>query len=230
MVNERTMFSTGHFPKFKCDQFKIENLDLWLIPTAEVVLSNIVANKVLDLYNLPLKYVSKTSCFRKEKGSYGKLVRGMIRQHQFDKVELVHVVEPSVSYESLDELVIQAEKVLKLLGLSYRVMCLCSKEIGFSSAKTYDLEVWYPYSNRYIEVSSCSNTESFQAIRMNAKYKAMNNKKSYVHILNGSGVAIGRILIAIIENYLDFNNKLVIPEVLVKYMNGVKYISGIITK
>lgn len=223
LVNKRSFYFTGHFPKFYDDQFKIEGLDLWLIPTAEVVLSNLVSSKILSIDSLPLKYVSKTPCFRKEKGTYGKKVQGLIRQHQFDKVELVQVVEPCKSYIALDELVFNAERILKDLGFSYRIICLCSRDTGFASSKTYDLEVWFNKKKTYIEVSSCSNTESFQSRRMNAKYK---NLKSgvcdYVHILNGSGVAIGRVLAAIVDNYLDNFGRIIVPDVLVKYMNGIK--------
>ncbi|HFL8824330.1 MAG TPA: serine--tRNA ligase [Candidatus Azoamicus sp. OHIO1] len=225
MVNSKSLYATGHFPKFYDDQFKIDGIDLWLIPTAEVVLANLVSNRVLQDNLLPLKYVSKTPCFRKEKSSYGKKVQGLIRQYQFDKVELVQIVDPYKSYLALENLVLDVEKILKGLGLSYRVICLCSSDTGFSSSKTYDLEVWFSKKKEYIEVSSCSNTESFQSRRMNAKYKSISkNICEYVHILNGSGVAIGRILSAVMENYLDNKGRLIIPDVLIKYMNGAEVI------
>ncbi len=224
LVNSSSMYYSGHFPKFKDDQFGIADLNLWLIPTGEVVLVNLFSNSRLKYDNLPLKLVSKTSCFRKEKGNYGYIVKGMIRQHQFDKVELVHVVEPSMSYDSLEELVFNAESILRELDLPYRVLSLCSADIGFSSSKTYDLEVWMPKRKVYLEVSSCSNTESFQARRMNAKIQ-LNGLLDFPHILNGSGLAIGRIVLSIVENYSDSFGNIIVPDVLVKYMNGKKYIS-----
>lgn len=223
LVNDKSMYYSGHFPKFRDDQFSVSDSNLWLIPTAEVVLTNIVSNSILDFSKLPLKFVSKTLCFRKEKGNYGYLVKGMIRQHQFDKVELVHVVDDTTSYESLEELVFNAESVLQELDLSYRVLALCSSDIGFTAAKTYDIEVWMPKRKIYLEVSSCSNTETFQSIRMNCKIR-INDKIKYPHILNGSGLAIGRILLAIIENYSDSFGNVYVPDVLLKYMNGKKII------
>ena len=221
MVNEKSMTATGHFPKFYDDQFSIADSDLWLIPTAEVVLSNLNSGIELSQYDLPLKYVSKTPCFRKEKGNYGSKARGFIRQHQFDKVELVQVSLPHLSYNILEELVFHAEKVLQNLNLSYRVVNLCSSDLGFTSTKTYDLEVWFPKRKMYVEVSSCSNTESFQSRRMKTKIKKkLSNFLDYPHILNGSGLAIGRVLLAIIENYSDERGNLIIPDVLVQYMNG----------
>lgn len=169
IVKEQTMINSGQLPKFSKDQFSIMDSDMWLIPTAEVVLTNIVANSNVQLNDLPLKFVSKTACFRKERGSYGSRVRGLIRQHQFDKVELVNIVLPSDSYLYLEELVYQAEKVLQNLFLPYRIISLCSSDVGFSSAKTYDIEAWFPKRKMYIEVSSCSNTETFQSIRMKSK-------------------------------------------------------------
>jgi len=221
MVNEKSMFSTGHLPKFYDDLFNISGTDLWLIPTSEVVLSNLISGNKLNIDNFPLKFVSKTECFRKEKGSYGYKVKGLIRQHQFDKVELVKVVLPEDSYNALEELVFHAEKVLQNLNLSYRVLSLCSKDLGFTSSKTYDLEVWFPKRKMYVEVSSCSNTESFQSIRMKTKFKnKLLDQLLYPHILNGSGLAIGRVFLAIIENYSDKKGNLVVPDVLVQYMNG----------
>lgn len=224
MVKSNSMYFSGHFPKFREDQFNILGTDLWLIPTAEVVLTNLVSNSYINYLDLPLKFVSKTLCFRKEKGNYGYLVKGIIRQHQFDKVELVQVVDKKNSYDSLEELVFHAESVLRDLNLPYRVLSLCSGDIGFTSSKTYDLEVWMPKRKIYLEVSSCSNTESFQSRRMNAKV-FFKNKISFPHILNGSGLAIGRILLAIIENYSDSFGNINIPPVLIKYMNGKKNIS-----
>lgn len=224
LVTDRSMFFSGHFPKFKEDQFNVSGTDLWLIPTGEVVLVNLISNFCVSYKSLPLKFVSKTSCFRKEKGSYGYLVKGMIRQHQFDKVELVHIVEPNMSKESLDELVFNAEVILQELDLSYRVLSLCSGDIGFTSEKTYDLEVWLPKRKIYLEVSSCSNTGTFQSRRMNARVNYINHFE-YPHILNGSGLAIGRVVLAIIENYSDSFGQISIPDVLVKYMNGKRYIN-----
>lgn len=220
MVNEKSLISTGHLPKFSEDLFSISGTNLWMIPTSEVVLSNLASTFKFDESDLPLKFVSKTPCFRKEKGSYGYKVRGLIRQHQFDKVELVKFTTPHTSYIELEELVFHAETVLQNLNLSYRVISLCSKDIGFSSAKTYDLEVWFPKRKMYVEVSSCSNTESFQSMRMKASYSNMSCKKEFPHILNGSGLAIGRIFLAIIENYSDSFGNLVVPDVLVQYMHG----------
>lgn len=223
LVNSNAMYYSGHFPKFKDDQFNITDSNLWLIPTGEVVLVNLFSNMCIKS-TLPIKLVSKTSCFRKEKGNYGYSVKGMIRQHQFDKVELVHIVDPSMSYESLNELVFNAESILQELDLSYRVLSLCSADTGFSSSKTYDLEVWMPKRKIYLEVSSCSNTESFQARRMNTKVQ-LNNIIDFPHILNGSGLALGRIILAIIENYSDSFGNIIIPDVLIKYMNGKKCIN-----
>jgi len=221
IVNETSMFASGHFPKFLDDQFNLSGTNLWLIPTSEVVLSNLIVDTKINILDLPFKFVSKTECFRKEKGAYGYKVKGLIRQHQFDKVELVHVVRPEKSYDALDELVFHAETILQNLNLSYRIVSLCSKDTGFTASKTYDLEVWFPKRKIYIEVSSCSNTETFQARRINAKFKeADSNTWKFPHILNGSGLAIGRILLAVIENYSDKNGNLFIPDVLVRYMNG----------
>ncbi|CAB3976437.1 serine--tRNA ligase [Candidatus Azoamicus ciliaticola] len=224
IVNGKSMYCSGHFPKFHDDQFNILDSDLWLIPTAEVVLTNLVCNSYINHCDLPLKFVSKTLCFRKEKGNYGYLVKGIIRQHQFDKVELVNIVDPNKSYDALDELVFHAESILQDLNLSYRVLSLCGSDIGFTSSKTYDLEVWMPKRKIYLEVSSCSNTETFQSRRLNVKF-ILKNRNFLPHILNGSGLAIGRILLAIIENYSDSFGNIVIPSVLIKYMNGKKNIS-----
>lgn len=228
IVKTQSMVNSGHFPKFIPDQFSVSDMDMWLIPTSEVVLSNIVSNSFLKFSDLPFKFVSKTACFRKERGSYGSKVRGLIRQHQFDKVELVNVVRPVDSYNYLEELVYHAEKVLQNLFLPYRVISLCSSDIGFSSSKTYDIEAWFPKRKTYIEVSSCSNTETFQSLRMNTKIIHKNKFISYPHILNGSGLAMGRVLLCIIENYSEINGDLNVPDVLVKYMNGVKLIKFLI--
>ena len=223
LVNTQSMFNSGHLPKFYNDQFNISGTNFWLIPTAEVVLSNMLLNMNVKNLKLPLQFVSKTACFRKERGSYGYKVKGLIRQHQFDKVELLNIVSPNESYNNLEQLVWHAETVLQNLNLSYRVLSLCSGDIGFTASKTYDLEVWFPKRKMYIEVSSCSNTESFQSYRMGYKIK---NKSSfyYPHILNGSGLAVGRILLALIENYSDSTGRFFIPDILVKYMNGVKFV------
>lgn len=223
IVNEASMFATGHFPKFVDDQFNILGTKLWLIPTSEVVLSNLVSGLNIDILSFPMKFVSKTACFRKEKGKYGYKVKGLIRQHQFDKVELVQVVKAEESYIALEELTYHAEKILQNLNLPYRVVSLCSKDVGFTASKTYDLEVWFPKRKMYIEVSSCSNTENFQSRRMEVRSKVL-DKFVFPHILNGSGLAIGRILLAIIENYSDQNGNLIVPDVLVHYMNGKKLI------
>lgn len=223
IVNEKSMFNSGHFPKFINDQFNLNNTNLWLIPTSEVILTNIVNNKLINQTELPLKFVSKSSCFRKEKGNYGKKVKGLIRQHQFEKVELVQITEPKKSYNALEEILYHAEKILQNFKLPYRTILLCSNDTGFTSSKTYDIEVWYPKRKAYIEVSSCSNTESFQSFRMNAKIK-QKNKFIYPHILNGSGLAIGRILLAIIENYSDDKGNIIIPKVLKKYISNTQMI------
>lgn len=225
IVNEKTMFNTGHFPKFYNEQFNIADTNLWLIPTSEVVLSNIVANKLISKKNLPIKLVSKTSCFRKEKGSYGTKVKGLIRQHQFEKVELLHIVQPTNSYNELEKLLNNAEKILQQLKLPYRIILLCNNDTGFTSSKTYDIEVWFPKRNTYIEVSSCSNTETFQSLRMNARFKKTTYNTTLLHILNGSGLAIGRILLALIENYSDQYGNIIIPKNLINYIKNTKIIN-----
>ena len=225
LVNEKAMFSTGHFPKFQHDQFGIIDTNLWLIPTAEVTLTNLISEKFLTKSSLPFNFVAKTKCFRKEKGNYGYQVKGMIRQHQFEKVELVKVVAPEYSYDALEELTYHAEIVLQNLNLSYRIISLCNKDLGFASSKTYDLEIWFPKRKMYVEVSSCSNILSFQSVRMKTKLtdRCLNNNV-YPHTLNGSGLAVGRVFLAIIENYSDIDGNLIIPDVLVQYMNGKKLI------
>ena len=226
IVNSDSLLGTGQLPKFKDDLFEIKNKkDFFLIPTAEVPLTNIFRDIVLLEDDLPVKYTSLSSCFRSEAGSYGKDTKGLIRQHQFEKVELVNGVNPSTSDESLELLVNSAEKILDLLNLPYRKILLCSGDTGFSSSKTYDLEVWMPSQNSYREVSSCSNFEDFQSRRLNAKYKnKISKKKQFIHTLNGSGLAVGRTLAAIIENFQNNNGDIEIPEILRPYMNNSKII------
>lgn len=224
LVKSEALFGTGQFPKFVEDQFGTAN-DLWLIPTAEVSLTNIVREKILEDAQLPLKFTTHSACFRKEAGSYGKDTKGMIRQHQFEKVELVQIVRPEDSYKALDELLGHAEKILQLLELPYRVMNLCTMDIGFGAAKTYDLEVWLPGQNSYREISSCSNTEAFQARRMQARWRnPVTKKPEPVHTLNGSGLAVGRTLVAVLENYQNADGTVRIPAVLQPYMGGVTVI------
>lgn len=219
LVNHDSLFGTGQLPKFAGDLFHTrEPFAFSLIPTAEVPVTNLVRDTILEEADLPLKLVAHTPCFRSEAGSYGKDTRGMIRQHQFEKVELVQIVKPENSYEAHEELTHHAEKVLQLLELPYRVMLLCSADTGFGSAKTHDLEVWLPSQNTYREISSCSNFESYQARRMQARYRNSQTKKSeLVHTLNGSGLAVGRTLVAILENYQQKNGDIVLPDVLRKY-------------
>jgi seryl-tRNA synthetase len=221
MVNADSMLGTGQFPKFQEEQFAITADNLYLIPTAEVPVTNIVRGQILPEASLPLKFVCHSPCFRREAGSYGKDTRGMIRQHQFDKVELVQIVHPSRSYEQLEELTGHAETILKRLDLPYRTMALCTGDIGFSAAKTYDLEVWLPAQKAYREISSCSNFEAFQARRMQARFRNEKNKTELVHTLNGSGLAVGRTLVAILENYQNADGSVSIPEALRPYMDGV---------
>jgi seryl-tRNA synthetase len=227
LVNADSMRGTGQLPKFEADLFAVqknENEKLYLIPTAEVPVTNMVRDEIVALENLPLKFVAHTPCFRSEAGSYGRDTRGMIRQHQFDKVELVQISHPSKSYEVLEELTSQAETILKKLELPYRVMALCSGDIGFSSAKTYDLEVWLPAQNAYREISSCSNFEAFQARRMQARYRNEKGKPELAHTINGSGLAVGRTLVAILENYQRADGGVGIPVALQPYMGGLKVI------
>ncbi|WP_069469830.1 serine--tRNA ligase [Candidatus Marithrix sp. Canyon 246] len=224
IVNADSLRGTGQLPKFAEDLFKIsEEEAYYLIPTGEVPVTNIVRNEILSADSLPAKFVAHTPCFRREAGSYGKDTRGMIRQHQFEKVELVQIVKPEESYQALEELTANAEKVLQALELPYRVVSLCTGDLGFSAAKTYDLEVWLPGQQNYREISSCSNFEAFQARRMKARWRNPEAKKpSLVHTVNGSGLAVGRTLVAIMENYQDANGRIAIPTVLQKYMNGSK--------
>ncbi len=218
MVNRASMTGTGQLPKFEEDAFKLTN-DYFLIPTAEVPVTNMHRDEILDGSALPIKYCAYSACFRAEAGSAGRDTRGLIRQHQFNKVELVKFASPETSYDELEKLTEDAERVLKLLGLPCRVVCLCSGDLGFSSAKTYDIEVWMPSYNRYVEISSCSNFEDFQARRAAIRFKAdQGSKAQLVHTLNGSGVAVGRTVAAILENYQNPDGSVTIPEVLRPYM------------
>ena len=223
LVNAASMRGTGQLPKFEQDLFAVPRADadkLYLIPTAEVPVTNIVRDEIVPLKALPLKFVCHTPCFRSEAGSHGKDTRGMIRQHQFDKVELVQVVHPEHSYQALEELTGHAEEVLKRLDLPFRTVVLCTGDMGFSSAKTYDIEVWLPGQQTYREISSCSNFESFQARRMQARYRNDKGRPELVHTLNGSGLAVGRTLIAVMENYQNADGSISIPEPLRPYMAG----------
>ena len=227
LVNENVMFGTGQLPKFEEDQFeiKLKNNEerKFLIPTAEVVLTNLVRDSVIEIKNLPLRYVASTPCFRKEAGSYGKDTKGMMRQHQFYKVELVSIVEPSNSLLELDRMLNCAEEILKLLEIPYQVILLCSGDMGFSAEKTFDIEAWIPSENKYREISSCSSCGSFQAKRMSAKYKS-DSGTDFVSTLNGSALAVGRLMISLIENYQNEDGTVSIPLVLRKYMNNIEKI------
>ncbi len=226
MVNRASMTATGQLPKFEEELFKAENGQYYLIPTAEVPVTNIHRDEILPEESLPLLYTAYTPCFRREAGSYGKDTRGLIRQHQFNKVELVKFSRPETSYDELEKLTGNAEEVLKRLGLPYRVIVLCTGDIGFSAAKTYDIEVWLPAQNRYREISSCSNFEDFQARRGNIRYKAKGGKKTeLVHTLNGSGLAVGRTVVAILENFQQPDGSIVIPDALRPYMGGAEKIT-----
>ena len=226
LVNADSMRGTGQFPKFQDDQFAITADELFLIPTAEVPVTNIVRGEIVPLAELPLKFVCHSPCFRREAGSYGKDTRGMIRQHQFDKVELVQIVHPSQSYDRLDELTGHAEIILQRLDLPYRVMALCTGDMGFSSAKTYDIEVWLPGQSAYREISSCSNFEAFQARRMQARFRGDKGKPELVHTLNGSALAVGRTLVAVMENYQNADGSIAVPTALRPYMGGAEKISA----
>lgn len=219
LVNRDSMTGTGQLPKFEEDAFHLENVDYFLIPTAEVPVTNIYRDEIMEGKELPIKYCAYSACFRAEAGAAGRDVRGLIRQHQFNKVELVHFARPEDSYKQLEELTNDAERVLQALKLPYRVVCLCGGDLGFSSAKTYDIEVWLPSYNDYKEISSCSNFEDYQARRANIRYKDnAKDKAEFVHTLNGSGVAIGRTVAAILENYQQEDGSVKVPEVLVPYM------------
>jgi seryl-tRNA synthetase len=224
LVNADSMRGTGQLPKFEEDLFKLSN-GMYLIPTAEVPVTNIVRDEIIPAENLPIKLVAHTPCFRSEAGSYGRDTRGMIRQHQFDKVEMVQFVRPEDSYDALEELTGHAEAILKKLDLPYRVMALCSGDIGFSAAKTYDLEVWLPAQNTFREISSCSNFEAFQARRMQARFRDSKGRPELIHTLNGSGLAVGRTLVAILENYQNPDGSVTIPEVLRHYMGEMKQLA-----
>lgn len=254
LVNAESLRGTGQLPKFEQDLFKVPRLDfkmkegageralagedfqrgsfspsdesLYLIPTSEVPLTNIVRDEIVALESLPIKLTAHTPCFRSEAGSYGRDTRGMIRQHQFDKVELVQVVHPEKSYEALEELTGHAERILQKLGLPYRVMLLCTADMGFSAAKTYDIEVWLPQQNAYREISSCSNCEAFQARRMQARFRNQRGKPELVHTLNGSGLAVGRTLVALLENFQNEDGSVSVPDVLQPYMDGLERISA----
>jgi seryl-tRNA synthetase len=240
LVNAESMRGTGQLPKFEEDLFKVgfggpaqtlnaaatgQTAGFYLIPTAEVPVTNMVRDEIVALEKLPLKFVAHTPCFRSEAGSYGRDTRGMIRQHQFDKVELVQIVHPEKSYEMLEELLGHAETILKQLGLPYRVVKLCSGDMGFSAATTYDIEVWLPAQNTYREISSCSNFEAFQARRMQARFRNAAGKPELLHTLNGSGLAVGRTLVAVLENYQQADGSVTIPEVLRPYMGGMEKLS-----
>ena len=225
IVNERSMQGTGQLPKFAEDLFAVPEQGFYLIPTAEVPLTNLAQDQIIPADELPRKYVSHTPCFRSEAGSYGKDTRGMIRQHQFEKVELVQLVQPETSYQVLEELTTHAEVILQRLGLHYRVVALSTGDLGFAAAKTYDLEVWMPGQQRYREISSCSNFEAFQARRIKARWRnPETGKPELLHTLNGSGLAVGRTLIAIMENYQDKDGSFRVPEVLQNYLGGVTVI------
>jgi len=225
MVSAECADGVSSLAKFKGDLFKIEGRDLYLIPTAEYPVTNFVRDEIVELDKLPLRFVCHSPCFRSEAGSAGKDTRGMIRNHQFDKVEILQVVHPSSSYQTLEELTGHAEAILKKLELPYRVVSLCTGDIGFSSAKTYDLEVWLPAQNTYREISSCSNFEAFQARRMQARFRNDKGKPELVHTLNGSGLAVGRTLVAILENYQNADGSVTVPAALRAYMNGSERIT-----
>ena len=224
MVNRETMTGTGQLPKFEEELFKLEGLDYFLIPTAEVPVTNIHRDEILREDELPLKYVSYTPCFRKEAGAHGKDTRGLTRQHQFNKVEIVKFAHPEKSYQELEGLLQDAENVLKQLRIHYRVSMLCTGDLGFSASKTYDIEVWLPGQNIYREISSCSNFESFQARRAKIRYRKTGGKIDFVHTLNGSGLAVGRTVMAIMENFQKSDGSITIPEVLRPYMHGISQI------
>ncbi len=242
LVNAQTLHGTGQLPKFERDLFKIKSFGafsigsalgggdvlggrhLYLIPTSEVTLTNTVRDEIIPLEALPIKLTAHTPCFRSEAGSYGKDTKGMIRQHQFDKVEMVQIVHPDTSYDALEEMVSHAENILKALELPYRVVALCTGDMGFGAAKTYDLEVWLPAQNTYREISSVSNCEAFQARRLQARFKNAQGKMEFVHTLNGSGLAVGRTLVAVLENYQQADGSVTIPKVLRPYMNNIEVI------
>ncbi|NLA41751.1 MAG: serine--tRNA ligase [Smithella sp.] len=226
MVNAESMTGTGQLPKFKEDLFKIEGMDYYLIPTAEVPVTNVYRDEILEEEKLPIYLVAYSACFRAEAGSYGKDTRGLIRQHQFNKVEMVKFSKPEASYDELEKLTINAEEVLKRLGVPYRTVCLCTADLGFSSAKTYDVEAWMPGQDTYREISSCSNFEDFQARRAAIRFRRKDSGKvEFVHTLNGSGLAVGRTVVAVLENYQQADGSVVIPEALRPYMRGLERIT-----
>ena len=228
LVNSKTMTGTGQLPKFADDLYRCVNDDLWLIPTAEVPLTNLHSGETLKESELPKYFCAFTPCFRREAGSYGRDMRGMLRQHQFDKVEMVKLSTPEKSYDELEHMTGCAEKVLQLLGIPYRVIVLCTGDMGFGAAKTYDIEVWLPSQDTYREISSCSNCEDFQARRMGMKYKpADGGKARFIHTLNGSGLAIGRTLIALMENYQNADGSITVPEALRPYVGGLEKVSSV---
>lgn len=226
LVNSDSLRGTGQLPKFAADLFHCEGHDLWLIPTAEVPLTNLFAGQILDAAQLPIRVTAYTPCFRSEAGSYGKDTRGIIRQHQFQKVEIVQIAAPATSYDQLEQLTADAAAVLEALELPYRVMALCTADLGFSAAKTYDLEVWLPSQNAYREISSCSNFEAFQARRANIRYRPAGGKPELAHTLNGSGLAVGRTWVAIVENGQQADGSIIIPAALRPYLGGLDAISA----
>ena len=226
LVNAETLTGTGQLPKFEEDLFSLNHNDskLYLIPTSEVTLTNTVRDEIVPLESLPIKLTAHTPCFRSEAGSYGRDTKGMIRQHQFDKVEMVQIVHPDRSNDALNEMTVHAEAILQKLGLPYRVMLLCAGDMGFGAARTHDLEVWLPAQNTYREISSCSNCEAFQARRMQARFKNAQGKNEWVHTLNGSGLAVGRTLVAVLENYQQADGSVRIPEALRPYMGQLEFL------
>ena len=233
IVNPEILYGTGQLPKFAEDMFRVEKgggentVTQYLISTSEISLTNTVRESIVEGSALPIKLTAHSPCFRSEAGSYGRDTRGMIRQHQFDKVEMVQIVAPETTYDALEEMVVHAETILQKLGLPYRVITLCTGDMGFSAAKTYDLEVWLPAQNTYREISSCSNTEAFQARRMQARYRNAQGKPELVHTLNGSGLAVGRTLVAVLENYQQADGSVTVPEVLRPYMGGVARLEAV---
>jgi seryl-tRNA synthetase len=226
IVNKESLVSTGQLPKFADDLFKLENWNYYLVPTAEVPITNLHRDEILDEEILPIYYMAYTPCFRSEAGSYGKDTRGIVRQHQFNKVELVKFCQPENSYTELESLLLDAEEVLQKLNLPYRIIELCTGDLGFSASKTYDIEVWLPGQNKFCEISSCSNFEAFQSRRANIRYRPKGQTKTrLLHTLNGSGLAVGRTLVAILENYQQKDGSVLIPEALIKYMRGVERIT-----
>jgi seryl-tRNA synthetase len=224
LINRNAMIGTGQLPKFEEDMYRLRDDELYLAPTAEVPVCNIYRDEILRHDQLPIYYCAYTPCFRREAGAAGKETRGMIRVHQFDKVEMVKFSHPDTSYDELEKMVANAEKVLQLLGLHYRVILLCTGDMGFASAKTYDIEVWAPGQNAYLEVSSCSNCEDFQARRANVRFKDKDGKTKFVHLLNGSGTALARLYVALLETYQQADGSLLLPEILAPYLGGMRKI------